>query len=746
MEEFLEIARNSFPPTKGIEYLQVREDVEILWDKWGIPHIFSKSDEDAYFSQGYVHASHRLFQMELFRRLISGELSEIIGEDALNSDRHYRIIGLHRIARESAKRISKNQESSIFRRLEAYRKGVNAAIEKARIKPPIEFALLKLKIRDWTIEDSIKIMSFIEWGLSNWNYPIEILREHLIKNLGYNMADKLIPLYSGAVIANSRGSNGWVVGPYKSKTESVLFANDPHLPLTLPAIWFLIHLNCPEFNSIGTSFPGIPLIVLGHNEKIAWGCTNVHADTIDLFNLEINPENGNQYKFNGEWINFETIDEPIIVKDKSEPITYKVFQSVFGPIVKYFERDDRLYEISLPGTYSLRWSSFEAKIEETIEGFMNLNMASNWDEFQESLKLMTINPQNFIYGDINGNIGLQHGGKIPVRNYGDGATITPGTDSKFNWSGLSSFNQLLSIYNPDCGFIFTANYNENKAPKGLLIAQDTDDPYRHKRLKRIFQLKDKLLLQDFIEMQLDYYSEEAAELLPIMLEKLKIVENSEGISKIISILLNWDFQLTKESIAATIYKVWFLKTQQAILTPIIGEELLKPFLGSLPFELIRLFKLFDDTPSELSDLLFDTLQKTVEFLITKISQDHSKWKWGNVHKLTLVHPFSRASEDAKILNIGPFKIGGDRNTINNAYSDPLNPFETLVGPSFRQIHDLSDWNKSICIIPGGQSGLPFHKHYNDLIKLYVKGKYIPMLFSKDTINKNLEGTVKLKPI
>ena len=231
-----------------------------------------------------------------------------------------------------------------------------------------------------------------------------------------------------------------------------------------------------------------------------------------------------------------------------------------------------------------------------------------------------------------------------------------------------------------------------------------------------------------------------------MLKNLKINENSKNLSEIISILQKWGYILRKESIAATIYKVWFLETQKAILTPIIGDLMLKPFLGSLPFELTKLFTLFEEKPLELAELLYNTLKITVEFLTTTISKDHNKWKWGNIHTLTLVHPFSQADKDAKILNIGPFKIGGDRNTLNNAYADPLNPFDTLVGPSFRQIHDLSDWNKSKCIIPGGQSGLPFHKHYNDLIKLYVKGKYIPMLFTKEAISRNLEGVLRLQPI
>ncbi|MFX1339165.1 MAG: penicillin acylase family protein [Promethearchaeota archaeon] len=745
MENFLEIAKKAFPPLKGTEILEgIKKDVEILWDKWGIPHIFAKCAEDAYFSQGYVHARHRLFQMELFRRLISGELSEIVSEEAIDSDKHYKIIGLHRMAKSSAERIGKNQDSQVYRCLNAYKNGVNAGLEKARISPPVEFAALNLEIRDWQIEDSLKVLTFIDWGQSCWNYPMEILREQLISKLGHKMADSLIPLYSGARVSNSMGSSCWIVSPNKSETGSVLFANDPHLPLTLPAIWFLVHLHCPKFNIFGASFPGIPLIIIGHNDHIAFGATNVHADTIDLFKLDLNPENENQYKYNGQWINFEILEDPIIVKD-SDSIPFKIYVSNFGPAVKYFERDDRLYKIQLPSTYALRWSGYVANIEDSLEAFIKVDAASNWEEFREGLKLLTINPINFSYGDINGNIGLQHGGRIPVRKYGDGATTTPGTEEKYNWERLSNYEEMVSIYNPDCGYIFNANFNEDKAPKGLLLARDTDEPYRHRRLKKIFQSKEKFSFQDFIDIQLDQRSEEAAEVLPKILDILKTCNIPDKYLDVIAILENWDFHMTKQSIAATIYKVWFLKLQQAILIPLIGEESLNPFLGSISLELIRLFKLYDTKPAEFKELLLNTFHMTIEFLAKNVSKDHNKWKWGNIHTLTLVHPFSLANAEAKVLNIGPYKVGGDRNTLNNAYADPLNPFDTLVGPSFRQIHDMTDWDNSICIIPGGQSGLPFHKHYNDLIKLYVKGKYIPMLFTKETITKNLEGILKLQP-
>ncbi len=746
MEELLKIAKNAFPPVQGTEKISgLKDKVEILWDKWGIPHVHANMAEDAFFAQGYIHAQHRLWQMETFRRLISGELAEIIGESALPSDRHYRMIGLHRIARRCAKEIKERAHDNLHGLLDSYVRGVNHGISKARKNPPLEFAVLNIEIRDWTMEDSLKILSMIEWGLSNWNYPFEVLREQLVLKLGEETANKLMPLNKGVYMKNSRGSNGWVAGPKKTKSGSVLFAGDPHLPATNPAIWFLIHLRCPEFNVIGSSFVGIPMVILGHNENIAWSCTNVHADTIDLFKLEINPDKPYQYKCDDKWLDFEIIKEEIVVKDSPQPEILEILISKFGPVVKYFERDNEIYEIDLPDVYSLRWSSHDARLEDTIEAFMKLNRARNWEEFRDALSTLTINPQNFIYGDVHGNIGLQHGGKVPIRNHGNGCRITPGTSENYNWKGLSKFDQLLSIYNPERGFVYTANFNEDIAPNGVLLAVDMSEPYRQYRIRDLLASKDGLTLEDFKNFQFDYYTLEAQELLPLMLKYLKKIEFPDDIKKILFLLEEWDYQLTKDTIGGTIYKVWWEKTIIEILKPYIGEELLKPYFGYCPFELNRLFKLYQEKPQELSKLLLKTLQDTITFLSEKISPNHEKWKWGTLHQLTLAHPFSSGNEQAKILNIGPFKVGGDTNTINNGYYNPFNDHAVSVAPSFRQLHDLSDWRKSLWVIPGGQSGLPFHKHYNDLIKLWFKGKYIPMLFYKKEIEENLEGRLELIP-
>ncbi|MFX0187043.1 MAG: penicillin acylase family protein [Candidatus Hodarchaeota archaeon] len=745
MEEILQIAKNAFPPTEGSESLEgIKEEVEILWDKWGIPHIYAKSLEDAYCAQGYIHARHRLWQMELFRRLTTGEISELTGNVTLDMDKHYKIIGLHRIARNCVERLLKEPDNEQLQLLQSYITGVNAGIEKARINPPIEFSVLEIKPREWKLEDSFKIVSLIEWGLSG-NYPLELLREHLVMKLGPEMADKIIPLYSGAKLENPIGSNGWVIGPNKSVSGSVLFANDPHLPLTVPAIWILIHLNCPDLNVFGSSFPGLPGVVLGHNKRIAWGCTNVSADNVDLFKLELNPENENQYLYNEQWIDFEIIEEPITIREEPNPIPFKVLMTKFGPVVEYFEIDNKIYRIKLPGKYALRWSSFGAKLEDNLEGFLKINKALNWDEFRDGTKLMTITPQNFLYGDIDGNIGHQHGGKIPTRKYGNGAMVTPGTDEKYNWCGLVPFEKMFSVFNPDYSFVYTANYNEDKAPNGALISQDSIGFYRQKRLKNLLQSKEKFSIEDIKNFQNDQFSEEAAELLPIMLKKVKSKAISKIIPEIISILEKWDYKLTSKSVAGTIYKVWHLETIKAILNPYIDKEFLDASLSGCPYELDRLFKIYDDKPEGLEEILVNTLEKTINSLSEKISSDYNKWEWGNFHKLTLVHPFSLADDAAKALNIGPFKIGGDLNTLNNGYYDPLSDFAMTVGPSYRQIHDLSDWDKSIGIIPGGQSGLPFHKHYKDLMKSYVRGKYIPFLFSRDAISKNLEGVFKFLP-
>jgi penicillin amidase len=260
------------------------------------------------------------------------------------------------------------------------------------------------------------------------------------------------------------------------------------------------------------------------------------------------------------------------------------------------------------------------------------------------------------------------------------------------------------------------------------------------------QSKEKFSVEDFKKFQLDRYTEEAAELLPIMLEHLKSTKESDEYSNYIKILEDWDFYLTKNSIAGTIFKKWHQETLESILKPIIGEEILTLFSGSRPFNLKRIIDSYQDNSNELEEILLNSFKITINFLTDKLSSDFEKWQWGNLHKLTLTHPFSLVNKDAKALNAGPFKLGGDANTLNNGYYDRLSNYDVVVGPSYRQIHDLSDWDKSIGALPGGQSGLPFHKHYKDLIKLWVKGKYIPYLFTRKAISENLEGIFKLIPV
>jgi penicillin amidase len=747
MEEMLEVAKNAFPSMQGIKYIHgLNENVEILWDKWGIPHIFANNIYDLYFSQGYIHASHRLWQMETFRRLISGTLSEITGEGSLTSDKHYRELGLYQIAQICSQNLREDKKSNDFKFLDSYIKGVNKRIHLVQNSLPIEFHILNFKPEDWTLADSFKIISMIEWSLSNWNYPYEILREYLTTRLGKKTTNQVISFNSEIEVDESVGSNAWAVNPDKSETGTVLLANDPHLPLTNPALWFLMHLHCPELNATGTSLPGVPAIIIGHNESIAWGLTNVMADTTDLFKLTINPKNESQYRYNGNWTEFERKDEIIHIRGNEKPIIYPVFRSKFGPVIHYFEKNNKIYPFFIKGTYALRWSSFDAELINNLKGFKGINRAKNWQEFREALSFLTINPQNFIYGDIEGNIGHQHGGKIPVRKHGNGGSITPGDDEKYDWKGISTFDQLFSLFNPKRGFVYTANYNVEKAPNGLLIAEDRIAPYRQLRLKKLLQVNNKLSIDDFKAIQLDRYTEEAAQLVPIMLKYLKISKNLDKFSKAIDILEKWDYFLTKKSIGGTIYKVWYSETQKILLEKIMDKKVANIFRGSRPFNLKRILESnFVGSDEETSRLLFKALENALDYLATLFGVDIKKWKWGVLHTLTLTHPFSHANKKAKILNVGPFKLGGDGNTLNPGSYDPSQGYIVLSGPSYRQIHDLSNWDNSIGALPGGQSGLPFHKHYKDLIKLWVKGKYIPFLFTKKAISDNLESKLTLKP-
>ena len=743
VEELLKVTKASFPSTEGIKTIAgLSEEVEILWDDMGIPHIYAKTLHDAMRTQGYLHGKFRLWQMELYRRKFKGRLSEILGKATLDSDKHSRIIGFNRILKKYSNTVDDYPELKEV--LHSYTSGVNLAVAEAKEHPPMEFATLGIAPEDWTIEDCMLIVLMLDWVESLWNEPLEVLRAYLVKKIGEEAAERLFPLYNGTNLDGVPGSNAWAIHPDKTATGAPLLASDPHLAYSLPCIWFIVHIITPEQNVIGVSVPGAPGILIGHNEYIGWGITNVQADTQDLFEIKINPKYVEKYWLDGNWVDFTIIKEQIRVKGLDKPVVENVRHTVFGPIIKYLEKLNSMFPFPLEKPHALRWSGHDMNPLDSLECFRRLNQAHNWDEFKDAISCKSTCPHNFIFSSINGRIAHHHAGVIPIRAIGNGTIPALGESSENNWKGYTSFDDLWCCVDPGEGHVCTANYNPMRTHKGILIAMDSIGYYRYLRIKDLLDSKGTFTLEDCAGPQLDVLSKEAQQVLPVMLST--IGKDAEDIlpPEVMKDLESWNFKLEGSSIPAAIYKVWSHFALIELLVPILEPALLELYLEAPPFELDRMIKYWENE-DDMRDKLKRALIRTREYLLKRVSEDTRKWNWDRFHKLELVHPFSLAEPEAKILNIGFFRLGGDRHCLNNAHCDPGDGFKVIAGPSYRQVLNFSDWDKSMFALPGAQSGLPFHPHYNDLIKKWAKGQYLPLLYSRDKILGKLESKQLLQP-
>jgi penicillin amidase len=460
----------------------VQGRVEVIRDRWGVPHIYADSVDDLFFAQGYVTAGDRLAQMELQRRLASGRLAEVAGPAALDSDRFMRTLGLRRVAeaewellqKDPATHDTRYQDSA--RILTAYTAGVNAYIETHRDRLPLEFLLLGVSPEPWTPADSLVWGKVMALSLCA-NFEYELARATLIERLGAGKTGELVPAYpadapiivpdavsyqglDGAALAQARsvwqvfggpgtGSNNWVVNGTRTASGKPLLANDPHMGIQMPALWYLVHLHGPGFDVTGGSLPGTPGVVLGHNARIAWGATNTTADVQDLYIEHLSTIGPQQYEFRGQWYDVQVITETIRVRDAA-PQVLPVAYTRHGPIVS-----DVLPGVPPTMTLALRWASLDASAT-MLPAALAMDRAGNWDEFRAALRFFSAPAQNFVYADVDGNIFWMAPCDLPIRRV---PSLFPldGASGDFEWQGFVPWDELPQSENPPEHFIATAN-------------------------------------------------------------------------------------------------------------------------------------------------------------------------------------------------------------------------------------------------------------------------------------------------
>ncbi len=764
VSDILERVRASLPQVSGEVALGgLEQDVEVIRDKQGVPHIYAKNHGDLFMAQGFVMAQDRLWQMELIRRSTNGTLSEVFGESTLGSDVFYRNLGFNRLAEKvPAQAGGRNSEDHIAM-LDAYNAGINEYISLNLERLPIGFQLLQFKPENFTTRDALLSVLAVAFGLTDTNF-YKLLRLDLIEKLGHKAARSLYPVdgtpsYAGqteydylAHHEGTAGSNNWVVSGRKSVSGKPLLANDPHLMVTIPGLWYQNHLSAPDLSVAGFSLPGLPGVIIGHNEHIGWGCTNSCADVQDLYIERINPENPAQYRYGERWVDFEVLKETIEVKG-GDPLEKEYLWSKHGPILEslFIGGLGGISYLPIARKYGIAYKSIENELDvsELFAAILLLNKARNWNDFKEAVKHWTIASQNIVYADVDGNIGYYMSGKVPIRKRGEGVVPVPGWTDEYEWAGFIPFDEMPQSFNPGAEFIVTANNRVVAPDYPYLISHHYVDPSRAERITELLQETPKLGVEDFKRNQQDVFSRRAKDICEYL---VKVTPANEQQREAIEILKNWDHQLRAESSAALIYQVWTRKFLEVLLHDRLGHTLYVQFMIAGQ-DILHLLKHPSAWPSseesELStkfreSMLRDSLQLAVDEITAKHGNDLGSWRWGSEHHITFRHPLSALHPDLKMLNRGPFELPGDNFTVNALWRMSLDSFRCVGGASFRMILDFNDLGKSVAIAPPGQSGHPMSEHYSDRIDPWVKGEYHQMLFARGDVEREKKTTLVLR--
>jgi penicillin amidase len=768
------LSRGPLPQVHGILSLSgINDSVEVIRDRWGVPHIYAKNMHDLFFAQGFVHAQDRLWQMELNRRTARGRLSELFGELALDTDRTTRTFGFHRLGEADWENTSGAMREVIL----AYTEGVNAFIDSPKTNLPLEFSLLRHKPEPWEPLDSTSFARVMIWQLSH-AWSSEITRAQLIEAVGEERAAEFEILYpdtnpeacpsgiefnrldpggmlqgaKGPYLQRGLGSNGWAVSGAKTTTGTPYLCNDMHLPVSLPALWYQMHLVGAGFNVTGASLPGVPLILVGHNASIAWGMTLAFTDCEDLFIERINPTDPKRYQVGGKWAEGDLIRESIEVKGRSEPHVEEVLITRHGPIIS----DVVGYQKE-----QIAVNSMALRPSPAFSAWLSLNQASGWDDFVDAMRLIEAPQLGVVYGDVDGNIGNWVTGKVPVRDKGDGTVPVPGWTGEYEWIGEVPFEEMPHALNPRRGFLITCNNKPISDGYAHFLGHVWMNGYRARRLEDLFQGDAKLSQDDFVHAQMDTFCIPGLELV----EQLKDHQSEDpGVQTALEQLQSWDGELGTDSVGGTVYEVvrytliWNLLdsgVEEDLLVRVLGggfHPLLAPtteFIGHDTPTLLRLLKdpnsLWIEDAGGRRALIEMSLKQAVEWLRMELGEDPERWSWGRIHKVTFDHAMGLQKPLDRVFNRGPEPIGGDMDTTCQTAILPNEPYDNKAwSPSFRQIVDLGDLSRSISIVPPGQSGHLASPHYDDLIKPWLEGEYVPMLWTREQVIEHAEGRLLLK--
>ena len=809
----------------------VSQPVEIIRDTYGIPHIFAQNRVDLAFAFGYAEAQDRLWQIDLLRHFGKGRLSELFGAnpEVLNVDLLLRTAVYRPDQEEFLRQAWQTLVPEVRNELDAFARGVNAFVALHPGKLPLEFFILSHAFEPFEAMDCAWMLFPMHWGLG-MNVADEVLATKIAAKLdpalllelfpeapetilpgeagqtrtvskikkartrSGNLASldsgirhsqytpvfsglssdtlsrlgpelTLFPLHLPGVRSGTPVSNGWVVGGARTPTGKPLFVSDPHLPTTLPSTWYEVHLVAPGVDVIGAAYPGLPYVVVGHNRHIAWGTTNAMADNSDLFIERLNPNNPKQAWFQGQWEEMQVEEIAIAVKGQAPEIR-EIRSTRHGPIIT------PLFP-GLKETLALHWMGVQEGLAyNSIEGFRFINMATNWEEFRAATRKFSTMALNLMYADVDGNIGWQMTGKVPIRAKGDGRFPVPGWTGEHEWTGFVPFEENPSYLLPPGGadpqvtgspvssvpthVVATSNQRTVRADYPYHLSNSWVPPYRFLRISQLLGHKEKISVEDAQQYQADQHSLFADTLVPLICEIPMEAEETDDLRWAVQTLCEWDRQVTKDSSAATLYELIFFHLMKNAYSDDLGDlyedyaERFGTFLYSGIDRLIQQpeaqTRWWDDVQTPVIETRTDILRHSVQDAVTdarqRLGTDASGWQWERLHQAVFVHPLGQVWPLDWLLNRS-VAHGGDGHTVNLGHYSFKQPFNATAAATYRMIVDMADVTQAQSMNAIGQSGRPFTPHYDDMLQPWAEVEYHPMWMEKTEIVEHSEGTLVL---
>ena len=760
----------SVPPLDGrIPLAGLHSPVEVRFDGFGVPHILAGSGEDAWLAVGYLQARDRLWQMELYRRAASGRLSELLGEATVAIDQRFLTLGLRR----AAEREWEQTPPGLRAAFESYAAGVNAVASSGRARLPIEHQLLRIEPEPWSPIDSLAISKLFAWRLGE-NHRAELLRFALAEEIGprahelFPDSPEWAPVIAGARSARARGakatyppglewlspdaqalSNSWVVHGSRTASGRPLLANDPHLAIEMPSVWWEAHVAANDFDVAGVTIPGIPFVVIGHNARIGWGLTNAGADVQDFFVEQLDPSR-QHYRVGEEWVPLEVQRHEIRVRGRRSPLVFEVRSTRHGPVGNPDDWDE-IYAGDAPPPERLGDTVLALKWQPVLEAnssaaFDQLARAGSWEAFVDAVRQFSAPAQNFVYADVDGNIGYAMSGLLPVRSGSDGVLPVSGASRDADWHGWVDISRLPAVLNPPSGQIVTAN---NEVARGLayVITRDWAAPFRAQRIAALLGDRRGLDVTAMQEIQADIISP-SADLV------LKAIDVPESVKE----LRTWDRRVDHRPVSL-LYEafeeaLWWRTFADEMSGPLYGRfyrYCARERLAGLHAVIAdRQSPWFDDrTTPDVVETRDDVVNRAADDAIGGLRARYGApagWRWDEAHAVKFSHPLSGGGWVLdRFFSRGPVPVGGHSTTINKTTTDLRHPYATSEAASYRLILDVGAWDASLGVNITGESGHPLSPHYFDQNGLWRQGQYRALPFTRPAVESATVSRLELVP-